>query len=235
MGRTTLLGVAAVAAAVLGPLAIWSTRAAESAESPPPTTRPTTAPAATAAGQDVIAAGDLLVVYYPDLVGPGTDYARPARVGAGGVITVPHTGELKVAGLTLRAAEQAIGTRLREARVVEQARVSVDRQERAAAASVGPGPIAPGDVLRVSVLELLGPGREQVRRLHVSDDGGAGLPLLGQTRVAGMTEAEAEAAVSKAYQEAQLVDRAVVSVLRVKPPAGPEPIPPSVIPVGRPK
>jgi protein involved in polysaccharide export with SLBB domain len=203
-----------------------------------PATAPSTRPADPATGGDAAAAadpivpGDLLVIAYPELSPPGTDYLRPSRVSADGSITVPVAGDLKVSGLTLAAAENAINRALRETRVIAHPAVSIDRHERAAAASVAPGPVAAGDVLRVSIWEIAGPGVETVRTLHVSAAGEVGLPLLGQTKLAGLTEAAAEAAVVKAYADARMVQQAIVSVLRVKPPQGVEPVPTPAHPAG---
>lgn len=198
-------------------------RSAFAASEPPAATRPS-ANAATA-GDDVIVPGDLLVIAYPDVTPPGTECLRPSRVSADGTITVPFVGAVKVAGMSLGAAEKAVGRSLKEARIVATPAVSIDRHERAAAASVTPGPIVAGDVLRVSVWEVSGPGVETLRTLHVSAAGEVGLPLLGQTKLAGLTEGAAEAAIVKAYRDARMIDRAIVSVLRVKPAAGPEPVP----------
>ena len=55
------------------------------------------------------------------------------------------------------------------------------------------------------------------RVFTVSDGGKVGLPLLGQFKVAGMTEADAEAAITRAF-ELQFGLRSVpVSVLRLGP------------------
>ena len=63
---------------------------------------------------------------------------------------------------------------------------------------------------------------EQLRQLHVSEAGNIGLPYLGQTKVGGLTEIDAEAAVLKAYQERGLIQNYVpISILRVKLPPGP--------------
>ena len=179
------------------------------------------------AGDDRVRPGDLLILTVPDLTGPSVEYLKPVRVDAKGTVPPPsHVPQpLKVEGLTLAEVEAAVAKALRDAGVMEHARVWVDRMERGDAASVEPGPIKPGDIVRFSVVDVLGPGVEQVRNLHVSPAGNIGVPMLGQTKVAGLTEAEAEAAVLKAYRDKGVIEHTVVSVLRVKLPPGPEPIP----------
>jgi protein involved in polysaccharide export with SLBB domain len=178
------------------------------------------------ADSDRVRPGDLLIRTVADLAGPG-EYVKPVRVGADG--TVPRLAHvekpLKVEGLTLAEVEAAVASAMRDDGMMQQASVWVDRMERAEAATVEPGPIKPGDVVRFSVVDLLGPGVEQVRNLHVSEAGNIGLPVLGQTKVAGLTEAEAEAAVRRAYREKGVIEHTLVSVLRIKLPPGPEPIP----------
>jgi protein involved in polysaccharide export with SLBB domain len=179
------------------------------------------------AGNDAVRPGDLLILRIPELTGPNTTYVKPVRVDAGGRVTVPYVKEpLTLGMLTLAEAEKAVNEGLRKAGVMETPGTWIDRMERAEAASVKPGPIAPGDVVRVSIVELQGPGLEQVHNLHVSEAGNIGLPYLGQTKVGGMTEIEAEGAVVQAYRGKGLVhDYVPISILRVKLPPGPEPIP----------
>ncbi len=181
------------------------------------------------AASAVVAPGDLLVLSFPNFTAPGGDYMKPVRVGADGNIPLPLVPNLiKVAGLSLAEAEKAVSGAVKELKLSADPMVTIDRMERAAAASVALGPIVAGDVIRLSVNDLFGPGVERVRHLHVSPDGHISLPLLGQTKVAGMTEAQAEAAVAKAYVDAKMMSAVIVSVLRVKLPPGPEPIPESL-------
>ena len=78
------------------------------------------------------------------------------------------------------------------------------------------GPIAVGERISVRVLDLV-PDVEQSRIFTVSEGGKVGLPLLGQFKVAGITEGDAEAAITRAF-ELQFGLRSVpVSVLRLGP------------------
>jgi protein involved in polysaccharide export with SLBB domain len=58
--------------------------------------------------------------------------------------------------------------------------------------------VRPGDVVEVSVSDLVGPGVETVKVCRVSDSGTISLPLVGAIHVAGMTEAEVNQVVREA-------------------------------------
>lgn len=155
---------------------------------------------------------------------------KPVRVDPNGAVPMSYVKDpLKLGGLSLAEGEKAIGQTLQKAGVIDHPNVWIDRMERGDAASVALGPIAPGDVVRVSLVELIGPGAEQVRNFHVSEAGAIGLPFLGQTKIAGMSEADAEHAIREGYEKASVAQNIVVSVLRVKLPPGPEPMPMSEI------
>ena len=91
---------------------------------------------------------------------------------------------------------------------------SVNRLEAAATASVRVDKIAVGDRVSVKILDLVS-GLEEARVLTVSEGGKVGLPLLGQFKLAGLTEADAEQAVIKALEERFDLRKIPVSVLRL--------------------
>lgn len=189
---------------------------------------------------DVVRQGDLLVVNVPTLLGGGAEYVKPVRVHTDGKVPLPALREsLKVEGLTLAEVEDAVNDRLRKAGLLEHPETWLDRMERGDAPTVKPDPIAPGDVLRVSLTGIAGPGVEQVRTLHVCGEGNIGLPYRGQTKVAGLSEADAEAAITKGYEDEGIIRPGdwFIAVLRIKLPPGPEPIPQSepIFPQGRDK
>ena len=72
--------------------------------------------------------------------------------------------------------------------------------------------IGPGDLLQITIQDLAGQGLQQVESKLVSESGKVSLPYLGQVSVTGQTEAEAEAAIVKAYADAQILPRAIISV-----------------------
>src|SRR5204863_3682983 len=80
------------------------------------------------------------------------------------------------------------------------------------------GTIEPRDLLRVSIDSLRGPGETLTRLVRVDADGGVRLPYLKAQKVAGLNVTDAEAAILKAYREANILARGVgvVSVLRVE-------------------
>ena len=73
-----------------------------------------------------------------------------------------------------------------------------------------------GDLICVSVGNVLGPGTTTVVPVRVAGDGTAAMPYLPKAvPVAGMSDAGAAGAVAKAYREANVVERAPVRVRRL--------------------
>ncbi|CAN5487312.1 hypothetical protein BH10PLA1_BH10PLA1_12120 [soil metagenome] len=73
-----------------------------------------------------------------------------------------------------------------------------------------------GDLIEISIDDLVGVGVTTTKQTRVDHDGNISLPLVGKVRVEGMTEAEAEQAISKAYNDAKLIRNAKVSVTIIK-------------------
>ena len=72
--------------------------------------------------------------------------------------------------------------------------------------------IGKNDLLSVTVSDLVGPGVETVKQARVSESGNISLPLVGQIRAEGLTEAQLETEIQRAYREANLMPNAQVSV-----------------------
>lgn len=73
--------------------------------------------------------------------------------------------------------------------------------------------IHPGDLIAVTISDLNGPNSETVRQARVTESGNISLPYLeGVVRAAGLTEAQLEAAIVKAYSDAHLIQHAQVTV-----------------------
>ncbi|HYO10094.1 MAG TPA: polysaccharide biosynthesis/export family protein [Tepidisphaeraceae bacterium] len=68
------------------------------------------------------------------------------------------------------------------------------------------------DLLSISITDLVGPGVETIRSVRVSESGNVSLPLIGQVRAEGLTEAQLETEIQRAYREANLMPNAQVSV-----------------------
>jgi hypothetical protein len=64
--------------------------------------------------------------------------------------------------------------------------------------------VHPGDVLRVSFDDLVGPGVETVKQLRVDAAGAISLPLLGPVHVAGKTEEEIVKAIDDEYRASNI-------------------------------
>jgi protein involved in polysaccharide export with SLBB domain len=95
--------------------------------------------------------------------------------------------------------------------------VLIRRIESAVSADVTLGPIAAGDVLRLTVGELTEAWGESVKHVTVGAGGEVAVPLIGRVKVAGLTEAQATAAIVKAYRDRNVMNSALVTVLKVNP------------------
>ncbi len=73
--------------------------------------------------------------------------------------------------------------------------------------------IAPYDLVNITISDLRGPGLDDLKQVRVTSSGKVSLPNIGQISLVGMTEAQAEEAVSKAYRDAQIIQNAQVSVI----------------------
>lgn len=72
--------------------------------------------------------------------------------------------------------------------------------------------IGRNDLISVSITDLVAPNVETVRTTRVSEGGMISLPLLEPIKAAGLTEAQMERAIAKAYKDANLIQNANVSV-----------------------
>jgi polysaccharide export outer membrane protein len=72
--------------------------------------------------------------------------------------------------------------------------------------------VGKNDLLSISITDLVGPGIETVKQARVSESGNISLPLVGQVRAEGLTEAQLETEIQRAYREANLMPNAQVSV-----------------------
>ena len=73
--------------------------------------------------------------------------------------------------------------------------------------------IGRNDLISVSITDLVAPSVETVRQTRVSEGGMITLPILTEPiKAAGLTEAQMERAIAKAYKDANLIQNANVSV-----------------------
>lgn len=175
-----------------------------------------------------IANGDLLAVTFQDLFAPGVDTVKRLRVDANGNVRPPILANpVKIAGLDTAAAEQAISRAYDDANVHESLVNDVVRLAPARAADAHLlAPIRAGDVLTIGLADLSGPGLETTKTTRVNRDGFVHLPLLQHpVRVGGMTDADAERAISLAYRNGNIVENAAVTVLKEEPGFSTQPIP----------
>ncbi len=71
--------------------------------------------------------------------------------------------------------------------------------------------IGKGDLVNVSVNDLVGIGIETTKSIRVSESGNISLPLVGQVKAEGLTEDELQKAVADAYRNSQIITNATVS------------------------
>ena len=157
-----------------------------------------------------IAPHDLLRISVEELASAGVTTVLEQRVQDDGKIGVPLLGAVSVGGLTVGKAEETIARLFRDRSFIANAGITVERAQAGADNVVRTGPLATGDFLRVRVLELL-------KNVQVDERGEVHPPHLKGVKVAGLTEAAAADAITRAYAEAQLVQNAPVSVLRTGP------------------
>jgi polysaccharide export outer membrane protein len=69
-----------------------------------------------------------------------------------------------------------------------------------------------GDLVSVSISDLQAQGVDTVRTVRVSESGNVSLPYIGQMKALGLTEAELEADIIRAYADAALIKDAQVAV-----------------------
>ena len=72
--------------------------------------------------------------------------------------------------------------------------------------------IGRNDLISISITDLVAPNVETVRTSRVSESGMISLPLIGQVKAAGLTEADLEKSIGKAYRDANLIQNAQVAV-----------------------
>lgn len=82
--------------------------------------------------------------------------------------------------------------------------------------SIRSGPIADGDYLRIWIIGVTAPVAvdsfpQQVTQRSIS------LPMVGAIPVSGLSEIEAESAIAQVFQDKNIIQRAVVWVLRISP------------------
>jgi protein involved in polysaccharide export with SLBB domain len=72
--------------------------------------------------------------------------------------------------------------------------------------------IGPNDLVNISTTEVAGPNIESMKTARVSESGNVSLPLIGQIKASGRTEAELEKAIADEYRARNLIQNAQVSV-----------------------
>jgi polysaccharide export outer membrane protein len=76
--------------------------------------------------------------------------------------------------------------------------------------------LAPGDVITVSILELLNPGEAMNQQIRIGTSGFETLPVVGRVRMAGLTTRELELEIKDMLRRAQVLEDAEVQVTLVE-------------------
>ena len=171
---------------------------------------------------DIVGVNDLLCIGVWDNRPTGGETLKTVRVDPQGNVTLYYIGQVKLAGLNFEQAEAAINTAYRNNGVLQNPAASLNRLENGNNPSIQSGQIGPNDRIAIHMLDLV-PDVDQSRLLTVSAGGKVGLPLLGQFQVAGMTEAAAEQAISRALSDRFGMQNVAISVLRLAPKHNDEP------------
>jgi protein involved in polysaccharide export with SLBB domain len=165
-------------------------------------------------------AGDLVHIWISDLAGPDVATAIDAHIDANGKIPLPLVKDVHIAGLTQDKARKAINRAYHDANLINCAGAQIRKVKAAGPGTITAGPIEVGDVLKIRLWDLDGPGQETAKELEVKDEGTISLPKIGPITVIGMTEGQVAHAISKEYRDASLIQNMQVTVLRTATMAG---------------
>jgi beta-lactamase regulating signal transducer with metallopeptidase domain len=83
---------------------------------------------------------------------------------------------------------------------------------RRKATSTQPTKLKAGDLVTVSIMDLVAQGVETVKTARIDGDGTISLPYTGAVKAAGLSPRELETAVAKAYLDKGVIENAVVAV-----------------------
>jgi protein involved in polysaccharide export with SLBB domain len=163
-----------------------------------------------------VGAGDLLIVTVYDIPTPGVEMVTPVRVGGDGTAYLPFVGPVRMQDMTEIDAAAAVTRAFLNKNLAKNAAASVLRVESGQRPGVRLGPIEKGDLLRVAIENLTGPGWQDLKLTRVGPAGQITLPYVGAVDVAGRTEAVAAEAVAKAYRDKNIMQLPGVSLLKVE-------------------
>jgi protein involved in polysaccharide export with SLBB domain len=155
--------------------------------------------------------GDPLAVSIRGLEQPGKNTLVEVSLNEDGQITLPLLPKPVVAkGLTTEKLRDAIAQAYRQARLMQNARITVKFRpgnENAARA------LRVGDPLVVTIADLEGPGKSTVVKADVDPKGEITLPMLSKPVPArGLTRETLCDAIVKAYERDKLIANAIVTV-----------------------
>ena len=80
-------------------------------------------------------------------------------------------------------------------------------------------PLEPHDLVRISVLDVVGPGVTIDYVARLDPDGLVRLPLVGRQRLKGLTRADAAGRLKTAYHDVEMIRNAIVRIALLEPAA----------------
>lgn len=157
--------------------------------------------------------GDWVRVTVPDPYTPGVEIAREGQVRFDGGVRVPLSGMHRVAGKTVAEFRQVLFLSFQRPNLPSSPEVDVAFLRRGTArGSLGQDQlIQAGDLLSIDVKDLVATGCGPPIEVVCIGDAVA-LPLVGQIKAAGLTEAELEEKITSVYAAAKIIEKAYVAV-----------------------
>ncbi len=147
----------------------------------------------------MIRPGDVIEINVAGLLSPSGATPFTLRVDPAGLVAAPLVPPMKVDGLTTDVAASLISKSYNDARLISNGVVTIAIRQSASPDSNIPGPIAAGDSLQIGAALFETPGQWTTVDVVVADNGTVNVPKLSAIKVAGLTEAQAAAAISKVY------------------------------------
>lgn len=161
--------------------------------------------------------GDVISVTIYGLSGPGAGEPMLLRVDEEGNVSLPYVKKVKLSEMTTDRAAQVVSEAMKKGRVMPDAIVAIGIARTAAESQTKPGPIAIGDKLQITVFDLVAQGQRCTLYAQVAEDGTVVLPFAGAIKISDVSEADANEVISKQMEAKQVIQGAVVSVLRLEP------------------
>jgi protein involved in polysaccharide export with SLBB domain len=146
----------------------------------------------------IIRVGDKLsVAFIDDAMSQFASVTRKC-IEPDGTILFPIIGAVPAAGLTERQLEKRIYEEFSKSHANRTFQVAY-------VGRCNPHIIQPGDKLRLSSTDMIGPLSDSVKELYVADDGTISMPLLARIPAVGLTESALVRRILDAYEQSNVL------------------------------